>query len=175
MPRLTAEYFADSFQRQAEHWRACYHRMIGKKLDGGRIVRGHVATPPNLVRDNETWRGLARYWRRVANDVAGPAAIVERLERDGVTDAIENDIDRERELVANRKELIQRRAEIVVLRGALRQTLEAMNQAASADEVYFQTIAADGILAKVGADIACDHWPEVRQEIERSPAPPAGR
>lgn len=153
MSSLDPKYMAELWQSQADHWRGCYWRLMGKKIHDGKIVPGHVATPKSAKRDNETWRGLARYWRRMAHDFGGPVAVIERLERDGVRDEITADIERDRALAAAKVELSKRHAEVVVLRGVIRELVNVIDTAQSADEVEFMRIAALGVLEKVGADV----------------------
>lgn len=48
---ITDKRMAEIFSKQAEHWEACYWRLMGRKKADGKIVPGHVATPPDTVRE----------------------------------------------------------------------------------------------------------------------------
>lgn len=96
---ITDKRMAEIFSKQAEHWEACYWRLMGQKKADGKIVPGHVATPPDTVR-----------------------------------------------------ELARRRAEVVVLRAAIRDLLRALDTAEGAPEIAVAKFAAAAVIAKVGAD-----------------------
>jgi hypothetical protein len=42
---LDPQYMAEMWQSQADHWRNCYFRLLGQKIQDGKVVRGHVSTP----------------------------------------------------------------------------------------------------------------------------------
>lgn len=46
---ITDKRMAEIFAKQAAHWEACYWRLMGRKKADGKIVPGHVATPPDTV------------------------------------------------------------------------------------------------------------------------------
>lgn len=82
---LNDQYFADLFQGQAEHWRACYHRLLGKKLEEGKVVRGHVATPPDVVAELARCRkSLAGLLKAVSEDGSKEAIMLAAAEAERV-------------------------------------------------------------------------------------------